>query len=209
MLTNGRRRLAKRSIPFYVSEDEAPAKQRILIAALELFVKDGLCETSIRDIAKASGFTNPALFKHFAGKDALADYLFERCYLELFRLVERAAKSGDTFSEKQEAIVRAYVHALDRDPYSVIFVQDWLRHFWPRMPTDIRRHSIIGEIRALLASGCQQGVVTTEVDIDLLSTAWVGTLQQFARARYFGEFRQSSNLLVKSLGQLLTKMVAV
>ena len=92
MLTSGHGRTRQpagpaRSRPFYVSEDDAPAKRKILTTALTLFVRDGLCETSVRDIAKASGFTNPALFKHFKSKDDLARYLFERCYLELAELV--------------------------------------------------------------------------------------------------------------------------
>lgn len=193
--------------PFYVSEDAAPAKQKILIAALELFVKDGLCETSIRDIAEASGFTNPALFKHFAGKDALAHYLFERCYLELFRLVQTAARSTGTFKQRQRSLIEAYLAAMDRDANSVIFVQDWLRHFWPRVPDDVRRHSIIGEIKTMLASGRKEGVVTKEIDIDFLTTAWVGTMQQFARAKYFGDFRKNPHQLADSLEKLLTNLV--
>ena len=193
--------------PFYISVDAPPAKQKILQAALEMFVKDGLCETSIRDIARATGFTNPALFKHFAGKDALADYLFERCYLEMFRLVQNAIRNEIAFAKRQRALVVAYLGALDRDPSSVIFVQDSLRHFWPRMPARVRRHSILGEIRALLASGREEGAVTTEIDIGLLTTAWVGTLQQFARARYFGEFKQDLKELAKGLDILLTKLV--
>jgi TetR/AcrR family transcriptional regulator, repressor of fatR-cypB operon len=195
--------------PFYVSENEALAKQKILIAALELFVRQGLCETSVRDIAKASGFTNPALFKHFAGKDALADYLFERCYLELFRLVTGAIASGKTFQEKQTAVVKAYLAALDREPYSVLFVQDWLRHFWPRMPLEVRRHSILGEIKRLLSAGRDEGAVTKAIDVQLLTAAWAGTLQQFSRARYFGEFRQSSRQLTNQLTKLLTQLVRI
>ena len=83
--------------PFYVLADDPPAKREILVAALALFVRDGLCETSIRDIAKESGFTNPALFKHFRSKDHLARFLFERCYLELVHLITNAAASGGTF----------------------------------------------------------------------------------------------------------------
>ena len=137
--------------PFYLSEDDAPAKRRILVAALELFVRDGLCETSVRDIAKATGFTNPALFKHFHSKDDLARYLFERCYLELAGLVSRAIASGATFAEKQRAVIDAYLAALDRDANSVLYVQDLLRHFWPQMPDRVRRHSIVGDVRRLLA----------------------------------------------------------
>jgi TetR/AcrR family transcriptional regulator, repressor of fatR-cypB operon len=193
--------------PFYVAADEPPAKRKILTVALALFVRDGLCETSIRDIASASGFTNPALFKHFSGKDALADYLFERCYLELFRIVHAIAGRDGSFPEKQRALIDAYLAAADRDLNSVLYVQEGLRFFWPRMPAQVRRHSILGEIGKMLEDGQKQGFVTREISTKLLTTAWAGTLQQFVRARYFGEFRQSSRELAGSLEILLTKMV--
>jgi AcrR family transcriptional regulator len=200
-------RRSPRSRPFYVSEDDAPGKRKILTTALDLFVRDGLCETSVRDIAKASGFTNPALFKHFKSKDDLARYLFERCYLELAELIENAIASGVTFAAKQRAVIDAALSAIDRDANSVMYVQDGLRHFWPRMPDRVKRRPIVGSIRRLLALGRAEGSVTAAVDLDLLTTAWLGTLQQFARLRYFGEFKQPTRQLADALDRLLTKMV--
>ena len=153
-----------RTRPFYVSRDDAPAKRKILVTALALFVRDGLCETSVRDIAKASGFTNPALFKHFRSKDDLARYLFERCYLELADLVSNAIASGATFAAKQRAVIDAYLAALDRDANSVLYVQDGLRHFWPQMPDRVRRHSIVGDVRRLLEIGRAEGRITDDID---------------------------------------------
>jgi AcrR family transcriptional regulator len=193
--------------PFYVSATDAPAKQKILIAALHLFVRDGLCETSVRDIARGSGFTNPALFKHFPTKDALARYLFERCYIEMFRLTVRAMNSGKTFAVKQRAVVAAYISALDQDRDAVLFMQDHLRHFWPRMPAAVRKHSILGEVRAMLSAGRRERAVTAQIDLGLLTAAWMGTLQQFARAQYFGEFSQPAHKIAAALDLLLTRMV--
>ena len=193
--------------PFYVSSDDAPGKQKIVIAALDLFVRDGLCETSIRDIAKASGFTNPALFKHFSGKDALASYLFERCYLELYNLVIRAIQSGDTFAIKQHAVIGAYMTALDQDRNAVLYVQENLRQFWPKMPASFRKHSILGEVRRLIELGRSEGAITATLDAGLLTVAWIGTLQQFARAQYFGEFKLPSRVIATTLEDLLTKML--
>jgi AcrR family transcriptional regulator len=193
--------------PFYVSSDDPPGKQRIVVAALDLFVRDGLCETSVRDIAKASGFSNPALFKHFPSKEALAIHLFERCYLELYNLITTAIRSENTFATKQRAVIGAYMTALDQDRNAVLYVQDNLRLFWPRMPIALRKHSIIGEVRALLEFGRKEGVVTATLDIGLLTVAWIGTLQQFARAQYFGEFNLPSSVIAKALDDLLARMV--
>ena len=67
-------------LPFYIREEDPPAKRAILRAAMKLFSERGLAATSIRDIAAESGYTNPALYKHFAGKDDLAQQLFEACH---------------------------------------------------------------------------------------------------------------------------------
>jgi TetR/AcrR family transcriptional regulator, repressor of fatR-cypB operon len=194
-------------LPFYVSSDDAPAKRKIVIVALDLFVQDGLCETSVRDIAKASGFSNPALFKHFPSKEALAHYLFERCYLELFHLITKAMQSGDTFLIKQHAVIGAYMSALEQDRNAVLYVQDNLRQFWPKMPIALRKHSIVGEVRTLLELGRKEGAVTTTLDVGLLAVAWIGTLQQFARAQYFGEFKLPSKVIAATLEDLLMRMV--
>ena len=193
---------------FYVDADDPPAKRKILVTALALFVRDGLCETSVRDIATASGFTNPALFKHFESKDHLARFLFERCYLELARLVETAVASATTFRKQHRAVIDEYLDALERDSDSVLYVQDFLRHFWPSMPATVKRHSIIGEVRRMLTAGRAEGAVTSAIDMDLLTTAWIGTLQQLSRAKYFGEFKgQSVDDLATSLDALLVRMV--
>ena len=199
--------MKKPRTPFYILSGDAPAKRKILTAALDLFVRDGLSETSVRDIAQATGYTNPALFKHFPSKAALAEYLFERCYLELFRLVAEAGKAGQTFRVRQRAIIVAYMKALDNDRNALLYVQENLRHFWPRMPAAVRKYSILAHVRTLLDEGRSQGVVTDEVDLGLLTAAWIGTLQQFARARFFGEFTQPSKKILATLENLLTRMV--
>src|SRR4029079_3235149 len=156
------RRMPQAIRPFYVAEEDPPAKRRILVAALALFVRDGLCETSVRDIAKASGFTNPALFKHFRSKDDLARYLFERCYLELADTVTRAMASETRFDRKLRAVIDDYMAALDRDADSILSVLDGLRHFWPQMPENVRRRSIVAEVRRLLQLGRAEGHVTAD-----------------------------------------------
>jgi AcrR family transcriptional regulator len=193
--------------PSYISPDDAPAKRIILAAALELFVRNGLCETTVRDIAKVSGYTNPALFKHFPTKDALALFLFERCYTDMYRLTVDAIASGKTFAARQRAVLAAYMAALERDQNAFLFAQDNLRHFWPRASAAVRKRSVLGEITKMLQDGRDHGDVTDAVDLCLLTIAWSGTLQQFTRARYFGGFKQPARQLVPALDLLLTRLV--
>lgn len=194
--------------PCYLAPDDAPAKRKILTEALRLFVRDGLCETSVRDIARATGYTNPALFKHFASKEQLAVHLFEQCYLNLFRVVERAIGAEQGFENQQRAVVRSYLDLLDADRDALLYVFDNLRHFWPMVSASVRRSSIVALTQALLQRGRGEGVVTSKVSIDLLVVGWLGVLQQFARAWFFGGFTGPARRQAAPLEQLLARMTA-
>jgi AcrR family transcriptional regulator len=192
----------------YLAPDDAPAKKKILTEALRLFVRDGLCETSIRDIARATGYTNPALFKHFAGKERLALHLFEQCYLNLFQAIERAMSGQQGYAAKQHALIASYLEMLDADRDALLYVQDNLRHFWPKMPGSVKRSSIVGQVQALLQLGRDDGAVSDAIPIDFLVMGWLGVLQQFARAWFFGGFAGPARRHGARLEQLLTRMTA-
>jgi AcrR family transcriptional regulator len=196
------------SAPCYLAPDDAPAKRKILTEALRLFVRDGLCETSIRDIARATGYTNPALFKHFASKERLAVHLFEQCYLNLFQSIERALSGQQAYAAKQHALIASYLEMLDADRDALLYVQDNLRHFWPMMPGRVKRSSIAGQVQALLQLGRDEGAVTDAIPIDFLVMGWLGVLQQFARAWFFGGFAGPGRRHGERLEQLLTRMTA-
>jgi hypothetical protein len=50
-------------LPFYVEPTDPPSKQELLKAALKLFARDGVRESSIRAVAAEAGFTKPVVFK--------------------------------------------------------------------------------------------------------------------------------------------------
>jgi TetR/AcrR family transcriptional regulator, repressor of fatR-cypB operon len=195
-------------VPAYISADDAPAKKKILISALKLFSQRGLCETTVRDISDDSGYTNPALFKHFESKEALALYLFENCYLWLYQAASRALAGHEAFEEKQRAVIAAFVHALHEDPAAVLFAQENLRHFWPSVNPAIRKHSILGLIRQMLDEGRRHGAVTAEVEIEILTVAWMGTVQQFARVWSFGGFKKKEAEIAAQLDTVLMRAVS-
>src|SRR4051794_30026340 len=117
----------------YLSESDPPSKRRILEAALRLFAERGLEAVTVREIAGEAGYTNPALFKFFDGKDALALHLFEHCYLDLHRRLVQGADSNLPYRERMKAMVGVVVEQIERDAAAFLFVQDHLRVLWPRV----------------------------------------------------------------------------
>src|SRR5512144_2629776 len=97
------------TLPFYISEDDPPAKRQILRAAMNLFSERGLAGTSIRDIAEQSGYTNPALYKHFSSKEELALHLFETCHHRLWARCNAAIVSAKSFDAKLEGYIGEFL----------------------------------------------------------------------------------------------------
>ncbi|MBL0888496.1 TetR/AcrR family transcriptional regulator [Myceligenerans indicum] len=180
--------------PFYVHPDDPPSKQAILAAALDLFASRGVAGTTLRNIAEKSGFTNPALFRFFDGKDDLALFLFRRCYERLSRELSSALAPGSAFADNLRHVINHFASFVDRHPAAFLYVQDNLRHFWPRVPEQERQMSVISLTRRLIGQGIAEGVVAGDVPVDLLVATIAGLLAQVARLRYFGEIAELASV---------------
>jgi TetR/AcrR family transcriptional regulator, repressor of fatR-cypB operon len=191
----------------YLDAGDAPGKRAILAAALELFVRSGIDGTSIRDIGAAAGLTNPALFRHFSGKEAMALHLFERIYHRLRDSLP--AVDTSPFAEQLRATIDVYLRFIDEDLPAALFFQETLRRFWPQLSAAQRRGSLIAHFRELLAAGTAQRVVDGEEDQSLLLAAVVGLIGQFARQLYFGEIEGPATSRLDDIQALLLRALSL
>jgi AcrR family transcriptional regulator len=191
------------AFPFYVELTDPPSKQELLKAALKLFARDGVRESSIRAVAEEAGFTNPVLFKYFEGKDALALHLFERCYLRLVREATAALAEGGTFRARLSRLVARLLALLDESPDAVLFVNEELRRYWPRASPATRRHSLI----AILKKFLDEPEVSKAIDPTLLVAGFFGVFAQFARLYAFGDWKGRAVDAAPQLEALIFKML--
>jgi AcrR family transcriptional regulator len=169
------------ALPFYIREDDPPAKRQILRAAMKLFSKHGLAGTSIRDIAQESGYTNPALYKHFAGKEELALHLFETCHQRLWTTSTAAIDAAKTFDDKLEAYIGEVLQLADEHPDAIAFLSDSARVLWPKSGPAVRRHTMIGLARSLMSLAPQPRRGKAVVNLDVAAASLQGTLAELAR----------------------------
>ena len=174
------------SVPFYVEDDAPPAKREILRAALKLFSERGLASTSIRDIADESGYTNPALYKHFESKDELALYLFETCHARVWTRCAAALSSGTRFEDKLEAYIAAWIELLDTEPEVLAFLADSARVLWPRASASVRRKTMIGLARKLVEAAPLVRAARGGIDADVAAASMQGTLSELGRMIQIG-----------------------
>ncbi|MHB1757843.1 MAG: TetR/AcrR family transcriptional regulator [Leptospirillum sp.] len=190
------------------SPDDPPSRQAILLGALRLFVRDGLCETSLRDIAADTGYSNTVLYKFFESKNTLAIHLFERCYETLVMSVQEAMDPQQTFHEDLSALVDRYIRFLDQNLDAVIYVHENLRLFWPQASSKTRLNPLLGLLREWIEKGKTEGTVDPEESTDLLASLTIGLLSQFARMLYFQECEPPALKWRESIKDLLERALS-
>jgi AcrR family transcriptional regulator len=177
--------MKKASLPFYIREDDPPAKRQILRAAMKLFSERGYAATSIRDIAKESGYTNPALYKHFASKEELALHLFETCHRRMWTSCHAAVASADGFGDKLEGYIGQWLELVDEHPEVVAFLSDSARVLWPKAGPAVRQQTMIGLARSLMIKA-QTRRGTSAVNPDVAAASLQGTLAELTRMLQVG-----------------------
>ena len=168
-------------LPFYIRENDPPAKREILRAAMKLFSRHGLTATSIRDIAEESGYTNPALYKHFAGKEELALYLFETCHRRLWTKCHAAIVRAKSFDAKLEGYIGQVLELVDEDPDAMAFLSDSARVLWPKAGPLVRRQTMIGLAQSLMSAAPRARGGRPAVDVTVAAASLQGTLAELAR----------------------------
>jgi AcrR family transcriptional regulator len=102
-----------------LKEEKARAtRHRILVAATELFARQGFHKTTTADLAAAIGMTQGALFYHFPNKEALLHAVLERLArgLDAYRALLTGPPSADTVRR----VVGLMVEHYKREPEATI-----------------------------------------------------------------------------------------
>ena len=188
--------MKQQALPFFLSETDPPAKRAILTAALDLFASRGIDGVTVRDIAAVTGFTNPAMFRHFKSKEELAQCLFEVCYR---RLAHRFLEPGLTL----EGLLKRGLELIEESPESVHFVIENLRRHWHALPAEVRTHSLLGSMRRLIEAEQRAGRVRADADPNLAAALVLGVLGQIARMAHFKELSKPPRALAASLFNII------
>jgi AcrR family transcriptional regulator len=165
----------------------AEGKQRILRAALRLFSEKGLCATSIRDIGAAAGLSNPALYKHYRGKDDLARDLFIFCYRWLHAPLELVVRRElESFAVQFGAYSSKFFEQFEMAPEVVIYVSDNIQQLWPEVRVEVSGDTFVAQINRMLAAAIERQEISENLDIELTSAIIIGGIQQMSRMWYLG-----------------------
>ncbi len=121
---------------------DAPPSRReqILTTAAELFAARGFHGVSVSELGAACGITGPALYKHFASKDAVLAEMLVSISEQLLAVGRARVREAGGPSDALESLVDWHVDFAVRQR-AVIVVQD---RDWESLPTAARE-----QVRAL------------------------------------------------------------
>ncbi len=124
MASPGTRALQDRDTALHVDAERPSRRDEILRAAAQLFAERGSRAVGVDDVGAAVGVTGPAIYRHFASKDAmLAEMLLRISETLLAGGSERVADVGNDPAAQLRALIAFHVDfALDNP--ALITVQD-------------------------------------------------------------------------------------
>ena len=144
-----------------VERDGRPPVEAIRAAAFAQFAERGYPVVTVRDIMKACGLTQGALYNHFKSKDELLHDIIASTQAELERVCQQAvAGAGSDPRAKLAAFVRAYVMRHCRLRVEALVANREISWLDSERVRDIRRsRRAIREILVgILTEGLEKGV---------------------------------------------------
>lgn len=133
-------------------------EQRILTAALTLFVQQGYFNTAIPQIVREAGVSTGSIYHHFRDKQHLAETLLERLVHGIDRQIRTITEPhADQPRQAIAALIRWMLQAADEQPALISFVL-YARHreFLPEAPPICAREPF-EHMRALVTAAQQAG----------------------------------------------------
>ena len=181
-------------------------KGRIETAALQLFVDKGVAETSIRDIAAAVGFSDGALYRHYASKDDLVWDLFRGSFESYAKTLAALAAERTGCRGKIAAMVQGFCDLFDADSrlfrFLLLVQHGQLARVTQDMPNPVET------VRGVIAAGMARGDIPAG-NPDLATAMVMGIILQTATFKVYGRIQQSLGELAGTLAAACWKILGV
>lgn len=158
-------------------------RHRIEQAATQLFVARGITETSVRDITRAVGISEGALYRHFESKDDLVWQTFEQGYTSFARELDSLAARETTARQKIAAMIHGFCRAHDDNPTLFNFLVFVQHGQLAKMPRDAQ--TPVSVMRSVLLRAVRDGEIPAQ-DPDLATALVLGAVLQPATFAAYG-----------------------
>ena len=180
-------------------------RRRLRTAALELFVEQGVGETTTRDLAKKAGIAEGTIYRHFESKDELVRDLFQDHYVRFGAELNRIqAETAGGIDAKLRAMVDFMCRLYDEDPTLYRFLLLVQHAALPSIRTSPTRPVVI--FRNLVSRAIEQGEIPQQ-DPALAASMIVGAIIQPALSLIYGSLAGTMSDFAPAIARACSAML--
>jgi TetR/AcrR family transcriptional regulator len=145
-----------------MTSDKETTEEKILLAAEEIFLRDGYAGSRMQEIADLAGINKALLHYYFRSKDKLFEKIFDEKIELLFPKLEEMFEKEISFEDLICAFVEKYIALLSENPYLPLFVitianRPDNQNFMKKLPVSINKKLVevfmrdvsLGKIRSI------------------------------------------------------------
>ncbi|KKJ76148.1 hypothetical protein WH95_14240 [Kiloniella litopenaei] len=178
--------------------DGTATKNKINRVAMELFAKQGVTETTTKDIAAGAGIAEGTIYRHYKSKDELVKKLFLSLYEEQGNYLCDIAASAKDPKQKIADMIARFCQLFAEDKALFTFLLLTQHGQLKEVPDDMVTPVVV--LRDLIAQGQDNGRIK-QGDPDLMAAMVLGVVVQPAVFHVYGRLTQD----YKSFTQDLTE----
>ncbi|MBP2228711.1 AcrR family transcriptional regulator [Azospirillum agricola] len=174
-------------------------------AAIALFAQKGVRATTVKDIARAAGVSEGALYRHWPSKEELAAELFATEYTAMSRTLREAAGDGPAPERLRRVIHHAFdlaEAAPDRARFLLLSQHDAL----PLVPRG--QETPVDVICGIVADGIAEGSVV-RADKDALAHIVIGAIVLNVQSHVYGRQTAALSTLAGTIADAILDGIAV
>lgn len=159
-------------------------RAKIERSSLALFVQKGIAATTTREISKAAGISEGAIYRHFESKDEIAFELFKKIHIRLAEEIHDIAESPTSIDDKVHRVVTSYVTLADEDPLLFAYHLRFQHLFFDRYNAR-KRPNPVDNVERILRTAMEAGEIPTRDPI-LMGAMALGLVLQPSAHRAYG-----------------------
>lgn len=155
-------------------------QREILSAARKLIVKYGSEHVTVRRIAKETGVSEGAIYRHFKSKKDVLSFLVDDIENTLIKDVEKNYNTGRDTCEALGKIARGHISAIEqRKGVSFQVIAEIVSFGDKRLNKKV--YDVISKytsrIKEILAQGVNEGTIRQDIDLEAAATLFFGMTQ--------------------------------
>ena len=158
-------------------EEQASRRHEIFHKIVNVFVKKGFHETSMREIAESAGLGKSTLYDYFKTKDEILMYFFEDQIIELTEAAQRIALQNIAADERLRQVMKNHLEFLqaNKSLFMKLSLETQRLKLESQKQIQKKRHAYQDLIRGLIEEGIREGAFR-KVDPLLAARMLINTL---------------------------------